>query len=46
MRMNELINQQTQGGHAIIPFTELINTTKASFAAIDSLKTGRWVEIK
>lgn len=34
-----------KGGPSLIPFDELINTTKASFAAIDSLKESRWVEI-
>ena len=27
----------------IIPFDEIINTTKASFAAIESLKEGKWI---
>jgi sulfotransferase len=29
----------------IRPIDEIINTTKASFAAIESLKTGAWVDI-
>lgn len=33
------------GGASLIPFEELINTTKASFAAIESLKRHAWVEI-
>lgn len=32
-------------GQPIIPFDEIINTTRASFAAIQSLKEGRWVEV-
>ena len=39
-----LIEQQKFGGAPIIPFDEIVNTTKASFAAIESLKTGEWVE--
>ncbi|TAM97757.1 MAG: dehydrogenase [Chitinophagaceae bacterium] len=31
------------GGEALIPFDEIINTTEASFAAIESLKCGGWV---
>ena len=41
----QLINQVKVGGTSLIPFEELINTTKASFAAIESLRTGSWVNI-
>ena len=41
-----LITQQKNGGEAIIPFDEIVNTTRASFAAIDSLKEGKWVSVK
>jgi len=41
----ELIKQVKAGGNSLIPFEELINTTKASFAAIESLRTGSWVNI-
>jgi len=41
-----LIEQQKTGGEAIIPFSEIVNTTKASFAAINSLKEGKWISIK
>tara|TARA_R110002073_G_scaffold72537_1_gene177587 strand:- start:610112 stop:612229 length:2118 start_codon:yes stop_codon:yes gene_type:complete len=44
-QFNELIIQQKKGGNPIIPFEEIINTTKASFAAIESLKKGKWIEI-
>ena len=44
-QFNELITQQIQGGNSIIPFEEIINTTKASFAAIESLKQGKWIEV-
>ncbi|MDD2367093.1 MAG: bi-domain-containing oxidoreductase [Desulfuromonadaceae bacterium] len=40
-----LLERVTTGGEPLIPFDEIINTTKASFAAITSLKEGRWVEI-
>lgn len=45
-QFNELIEQQKNGGNAIIPIDEIVNTTKASFAAIESLKQGKWIEIK
>ena len=32
-------------GQPLIPFDEIINTTKASFAALDSLQEGRWITI-
>ena len=41
-----LINQINNGEEALIPFDELINTTKASFAAIESLKTAAWVDVE
>ena len=40
-----LIERAKKGGNALIPFDEILNTTKASFAAIHSLKTGSWVNI-
>jgi predicted dehydrogenase/threonine dehydrogenase-like Zn-dependent dehydrogenase len=40
-----LVDRARNGGEALIPFDEIINTTKASFAAIRSLKEGGWVEI-
>lgn len=45
-QFNELITQQQKGGSAIIPFDSIVNTTKASFAAIESLKLGTWILIK
>ena len=40
-----LILHQTSGLQPIIPFDEIVNTTKASFAAIESLKTGNWISV-
>lgn len=40
-----LIERQQKGGAAIIPFEEIVNTTKASFAAVESLRQGGWIEI-
>ncbi|GAB6008063.1 bi-domain-containing oxidoreductase [Dysgonomonas reticulitermitis] len=34
------------GGSPLISFEEIINTTKTSFAAIKSLKTGQWINIE
>jgi len=40
-----LINHLKNGGHPLIPFDEIVNTTRASFAAIESLKQGKWIDI-
>jgi predicted dehydrogenase/threonine dehydrogenase-like Zn-dependent dehydrogenase len=45
-QFNKLIKQQQKGGNPMIPFDEIVNTTKASFAAIESLKQGKWIDIK
>ncbi|MBS4072735.1 MAG: bi-domain-containing oxidoreductase [Algoriphagus sp.] len=44
-QFNLLIDSIQKGGNPIIPMDDLINTTKASFAAIESLKKGVWVSI-
>jgi len=41
----KLLVESIKNGHPIIPFDDIVNTTKASFAAIQSLKEGRWVEV-
>ena len=33
------------GGYALIPFDSIVNTTRASFACIESLKTCQWIEV-
>ncbi|EAZ96271.1 Oxidoreductase [Flavobacteria bacterium BAL38] len=44
-QFHKLIAQTKNGGSALIPFDEIVNTTKASFAAIESLKTNQWIEL-
>lgn len=41
-----LAERVKQGGAALIPFDEILNTTLASFAAIESLVTGKWVSVE
>lgn len=36
----------TKGGSAPIPYEQLINTTKASIAAVESLQRNAWVEVR
>ena len=41
-----LLNERIQnGGEALIPFESIVNTTRASFACIESLKTGQWIDV-
>jgi predicted dehydrogenase len=44
-QFNFLIESVTKGGKQVIPFDQIINTTKASFAAIESLRNGTWINI-
>jgi predicted dehydrogenase/threonine dehydrogenase-like Zn-dependent dehydrogenase len=44
-QFEQLIKQIKEGGLSLIPFEEIINTTRASFAAIESLRKGSWVNI-
>jgi predicted dehydrogenase/threonine dehydrogenase-like Zn-dependent dehydrogenase len=39
------INRIKNGGEALIPFNEIVNVTKASFAAIDSMKEKKWIDV-
>lgn len=41
----KLLVDSIKTGKQLIPFEEIVNTTQASFAAIQSLKENRWVEI-
>ena len=45
-QFHELIQRVQKGGKPLIPIEEIFNVTKASFAAIESMKTRKWIEIK
>lgn len=45
-QFKRLVERIKEGGEALIPFDEIVNTTRASFAAIESLKNNGWVDIK
>jgi predicted dehydrogenase len=45
-QFHQLIKRVKEGGEPLIPFESLINTTRASFAAITSLKENRWVNVE
>ncbi|MBX2905921.1 MAG: bi-domain-containing oxidoreductase [Taibaiella sp.] len=40
-----LVDRVKTGGAPLIPFDEIVNTTLASFAAIESLQNGAWVNV-
>lgn len=44
-QFHKLINQLKTGGEPLIPMEELVNTTLASFAAIESLKKNSWINL-
>lgn len=44
-QFNRLIERVQHGGGPLITLDEIINTTQASFAAIESLKRGEWVYV-
>jgi len=45
-QFKKLIESVKLGGQPLINFGELVNTSKTSFAAIESLKTNNWVKIE
>lgn len=44
-QFKQLLETVSNGGEPIIPLNEIVNSTRASFAAIESLKEGKWVQI-
>ena len=44
-QFHQLIHTVKNGGKLLIPFDEILNTTKASFAAIESLKNNSCIKI-
>ena len=45
-QFTQIVEKAKSGkGVDLIPYGELINVTKASFAAIESLKSGGWVAV-
>lgn len=46
IQFHRLIQTVQKGGDTLIPFDSIVNTTRASFAAIQSLKENRWIEVK
>lgn len=40
-----LTERAKQGGEALIPFDQLINVSRASIAAVESLKSNSWIQV-
>jgi predicted dehydrogenase len=45
-QFQKMVDHVNNGGDALIEMESLVNTTRASFAAIESLKTGSWVNVE
>jgi len=41
-----LVDRVKTGGAPLIPFDEIVNTTRASLAAIESLQRGEWINVQ
>ncbi|WP_026767996.1 bi-domain-containing oxidoreductase [Asinibacterium sp. OR53] len=44
-QFNQLVKLVKEGGPSLVPFEELINTTRTSFAALKSMMQGGWVKV-
>ena len=44
-QFNEYIKKIESSGNTLIPFSEIVNVSFATFAAIKSLKMGKWINI-
>ncbi len=44
-QFSQYVKRIQEGGEPLIPFDELVNSAKASFAAMESLKKGTWVDV-
>jgi len=44
-QFGKLLEMVKVGGNPLIPFDEIVNTTRASFAALESLTSGKWIKI-
>lgn len=45
-QFKRFIDGLTRGGDALIPFNELVNSTEAAIAAIESLQKGNWIKLE
>jgi predicted dehydrogenase/threonine dehydrogenase-like Zn-dependent dehydrogenase len=44
-QFKRLVENIKTSGQPLIPFEDIVNTTRASFAAIESLRSGNWVQL-
>lgn len=45
-QFEQMVHHVNKGGAPLIAMDSLVNTTSASFAAIESLKTGSWIHVE
>ena len=45
IQFEKFIRKIKEGGQPLVPISEIINVTKASFASIDSIKNNKWIKI-
>lgn len=45
-QFHEYIARVKEGGKPLIPFSEIVNVTRASFAAIQSLRERKWIDVQ
>lgn len=45
-QFGKLISNVKNAGQELIPFASLVNTTRASFAILESMRSGNWVNVK
>ena len=46
IQFKTLVENIKTTGQPLIPFEDIINTTQASFAALESLRTGSWIQVQ
>lgn len=44
-QFGKMVNALKNGGSAIIPLQDILNTSRAAIAAVESIQTGNWVSI-
>jgi hypothetical protein len=45
-QFQQMVNHVNNGGAPLIEMDSLVNITRASFAAIESLKIGGWINVE
>lgn len=46
LQFQELIKRTHLGGESLVPFSEIVNGTRASLAVLQSIKDGSWIKVE